>query len=572
MANSDAFPLKALAPLLMLAVLLSGCAPSRTPVDGGAPGASGPTAKKILIVGVNREPATIQGFAAGGSNTSRGNTETNMVHARLAIENADEVWEPQIAVEVPSIAAGSWRINPDGSMDLTWKLRPGARWHDGAPFTTADLVFTWSVYKDRDLPHPYAQQMRIQESVSAPDASTLVVHWSQIENRAHEARGLSPLPKHLLEDLYRTDKDAFANSPLFADEFVGLGPYRMARWERGSHMEMTRFDDYFLGRAPVDGIVVRFIPDPNTMVANALAGAVDVVLPPGLDLDAAMEVKRQWEGSGNLVRTGSLPWFLYLEVQYRPEFARPANALANPAVRRGLYHAIDRQSLAEVMTHGTAPIADSWYRPGTPLRTEIESAIPQYRYDPARAQQLLSGAGWVRGADGVLAYNPTGERLAGELWSNTRVIALGEKQLAIIGQDFKAVGAEFSIYTIPPSRANDREHEAKFPTANLTTTPVTGLYQRLDSRNIASDANSWSGRNKMAYINPRVDQLLDRIGLAVESRTQAALERELAQEIMGEAVFLPLYWEVQPVVMAANVKGDIYPNNSGWNVFTWGKT
>jgi len=385
-------------------------------------------------------------------------------------------------------------------MDMTWKLRPGVRWHDGADFTSADLLFTLAVYKDRDLPHTYSQLTRLMETASAPDPLTFEVHWSRIDPRSTQGLGLSPLSRHLLEDLYRAgDKDAFANSSRFTDDFVGLGPYRLVRWERGSHMEYARFDGYFLGRPPLDNLIVRYIPDPNAMVANALSGTVDLILPPSLDLDAALTLKRQWEGSGNTVRVGSLSAFLYLEIQHRPDLARPARGFIDRLVRQAFFHATDRQSLTDVMTEGASLIADSWLRPGTDLRRAVEPAIPQYPYDQRRAAQLLAQAGWIRNAEGALVHEQTGERFAADLWTNTKVIVAGDRQASIITDRWKATGADFGIHQIPAPLANDREYGSKYPTASITRIPVDNFLDRLDSRFIAAPANDWGGRNKMGY-------------------------------------------------------------------------
>ena len=75
----------------------------------------------------------------------------------------------------------------------------------------------------------------------------------------------------------------------------------------------------------------------------------------------------------------------------------------------------------------------------------------------------------------------------------------------------------------------------------------------------------------MGYVNPRVDALLDRLALAIEPRDQAAVTRDLLQESLGDAAFIPLYWEAHPVVMLAGVRAKIEPNNSGWNAAEWDK-
>ncbi len=559
--------------LLVAAALLAACAPSTRQIS--SPSESQGTqlsTPKTLTIAINKEPLTIQGFTGGGASSTRGSTESNFVHNQLVVQNSDDALRPQLAMEVPSAEAATWHINPDASMDMTWKLRKDVTWHDGTPFTSADLLFTLAVYKDRDLPHTYSQLTRLMESATAPDPFTFVVHWSKIDGRSTQGFGLSPLPKHLLEELYVAgDKEAFASSSRFSDDFVGLGPYRMARWERGSYMEFGRFDRYFLGKPPLDSVIVRYIPDPNTMVANVLSGTIDVILPPSIDLDAALVLKRQWAGTSNSVHIGSLPAFVYLEIQYRPELARPANGLTNRLVRQAFFHATDRQTLAEVMTDGASPTADSWLRPGTPLRRDVESAIPQYPYDPARAVELLAQAGWIRNADGFLVSAQTGERFAADIWTNTKVVVAGDKQASILAQDWKATGAAFGIHPIPAPLANDREYGSKYPTTSITRIPVDNFLDRLDSRVIAGPANDWGGRNKMGYVNPRVDALLDRLALAVESREQASVSRELLQEALGDAAFIPLYWEAHPVVAVAGVQPLIEPNNAGWDAFTWDK-
>src|SRR5207249_1841157 len=132
-------------------ILLAACAPAARPAGeartpaGSAGAATPPGAPKVLRIALNREPATIQGFTSGGSSSSRANSEADFVHSQLVVPDADDVLHPRLATEVPSFETNTWRLNADGSMDVTWKLRPGVAWHDGAPFTSADLLFTLMV-------------------------------------------------------------------------------------------------------------------------------------------------------------------------------------------------------------------------------------------------------------------------------------------------------------------------------------------------------------------------------------------------------------------------------------------
>ncbi len=551
-----------------LFVVVSACAPAAGPGGAAPPGSGQARGPKTLTIAVLREPATIDGFTGEGGSRGGAGEAGSLMQDLLTVTDPYEVDQPQLAVELPSAEKGTWLSNADGSMDVTWKLRENARWHDGAPFTSADVLFSVQLHKDPDLAHAYTGQARIMQSATAPDASTVVIHWSRVDVRALDTRVIAPVARHLLESIYTTDKEAFINSPRFTGEFVGLGPYRLVNWERGSHMEMARFDDYWQGRPPLDRVFVRFIRDTSALLANALAGAVDLVLPPSIEIEQAAELRRRWEGTGHQVRVEPIPRIQYFEPQMGQDLARPRNGFPVLSVRQGLYHALDRQALADVMTLGLGPAADSWFRPDEPVRRELESAIPKYPYDRARAQQLLSQGGWERGADGTLAHGPSGERFEMELWMNPQS---SEKALAIVADQWKGVGVDSKIYVIPPARAEDREHTAQHSGPLLTGGFIDTLLVRYDSRDIASAANRWSGRNRAGYVNPRADALLDRLATTIDARERVPLLRDQVQTMMEDIALMPLYWEPRPILALRTVRGDIHPHNSGWNVFTWDK-
>ena len=561
-------------PFLVVFLVLSGaCGTAGAPAgpQGQNPGASSSaqsSSPKILTIAVQSEPATFEGFTGEGGSGGGAGEIRMLIHSHLTTNDPNDDSYPDLASELPSVEAGTWRVNPDGTMDMTWKLRQDVKWHDGTPFTAEDLIFSLELHKDPDLAHAYRQQTRIMESATAPDPHTFVVHWSKIDVRALEARALTPFPRHLMEAGYRADKNSFITSPLFTSEFVGLGPYKMASWTPGSQIELARNDAYFRGRPPLDRVIFRFIGDASTMVANVLSESVDLILPPSVELEAALEVKQRWEGSGHQVRIEPMPRVQYLELQFRPEYARPVNGQPNLTVRRGLYHALDRQQMAEVVTAGLGPVADSWFRPTDPLRREIETAIPQYPFDTNRAQQLLSQAGWTRGSDGILTHSPSGERFEMEIWTNPQA---SEKGTAIIADNWRTVGVDAKINIIPAARANDREYTAQHPGPLLTGTYLDQYLERLNGGDLASAANRWSGRNRSGYANPKTDELLDRLSSTVDPRQRLPLLREQVAEIMGDVATMPLFFEPRPILALKSVRGDIHPNNSAWNAFTWDK-
>src|SRR5687767_6993955 len=133
--------LRPLALVLFLSITI-GCSPGQPSQGGGSTQQAQPSGPKTLTIGLLREPATIDGFTGqGGSRGGAGETGS-LVHNLLTVQDPFENDVPQLAAELPSVERGTWTVNPDGSMVITWKLHPNIRWHDGTPFTADDVLFS----------------------------------------------------------------------------------------------------------------------------------------------------------------------------------------------------------------------------------------------------------------------------------------------------------------------------------------------------------------------------------------------------------------------------------------------
>src|SRR5438094_4550276 len=162
-----------------------------------------------------------------------------------------------------------------------WIIRPGVSWHDGTPFTSDDLVFTMAVVRDSELLIFRHRSFSFIQGVEAPDAETILVRWSKPYIQADvlfSDDAAVPLPRHLLERPYTEDKANLVNLPYWTNDYVGLGPYKVKDWERGSYILVQANDSFVLGRPKIDEIEVRIMPDANSIVAGLLAGSIDVLL------------------------------------------------------------------------------------------------------------------------------------------------------------------------------------------------------------------------------------------------------------------------------------------------------
>ena len=125
--------------------------------------------------------------------------------------------------------------------------------------------------------------------------------------RTINASDIFPSPRHLLEDLYHTDKEAMQNHPWFADGFVGLGPYQLVKWERGGFMEFVARDNYPLGTPKIGRLILRFIPDANAAFTNLLSGVVDLEPLSAITVEQGVSARDQWEAPGRARCTSPRP-------------------------------------------------------------------------------------------------------------------------------------------------------------------------------------------------------------------------------------------------------------------------
>jgi len=161
-----------------------------------------------------------------------------------------------------------------------------------------------------------------------------------------------------------------------------------------------------------------------------------------------------------------------------------------------------------------------------------------------------------------------------ELWGLTGQVFGIERQLSIIADGWKSLGAQVEFQGIPPTRLSDAQYVAEHPGPLLTSFAARQFStDRLSSRAIPSAANRWSGFNRGGYQNPRVDQLFDALNSTIDRTQRLGVQRELVQTAMGSVVVMPLYWEVVPTLMVKGVTG---PKHVGTdttrNIFQWDRT
>jgi len=337
------------------------------------------------------------------------------------------------------------------------------------------------------------------------------------------------------------------------EALVGTGPFRFAEWRAGEYIRVVRNEDYWRGPAypAIDEIVWSFLPDSNTRLNALKAGQhhFGQIEPTQVDDVSGLD--------GFQVNLVSSNTFMHLDLSLNTERARAL--FSDEDVRRALFHAVDRQAIADQLMQGTVRQAETPLNPTSPYHNP---GVVASTYDPAGAEDLLEAAGWLPGPDGVRWKD--GRRFAFTMLNRAGTadrIAIAQ----VIQAQLKEIGVEVTFETLENAAWTQRwrtgEWEALVSAWFLPADPsITGLY-------------ACGGPNNMTgFCHPGLDEVLE--------RSDAFLDFEERKEWLdrGQAMLadrhrmLPIYYNVVPEVVSTRIQG--YRGSgtnfgSFWNLWSW---
>lgn len=473
--------------------------------------------------------------AALTSSSSQGFYTGQALEALLALS-----WKDDVLTPIPSLAE-SWDASADG-LQYTFRLRKNAKWHDGVPFTSADVKFTFEEITSKL--HPIGRTMfKSIKAIEAPDKHTVILTLSEpfpalllVLNQ-----GLSLgviMPKHLYEG---TD---YVNNPHNFSKLIGTGPFKLVEYRRGSFLRYVRNKDYWRPDMPyMDEVVVRIVPDAATRGAMLRAGEVDALSWTGVPLSKIKELTQL----PNIVlskmpQAAAALDYLVFNVRNKP--------MSDVRVRRAIAHAIDRDLVVSLAQEGLATVATSnlssalgrgYWNPNPPY--------PRlYPYSLERANQLLDAAGYRRGGDG--------KRFGLRFIAGTHQpfqFAVGE----VVKQQLAKVGIEVDVQLVDFNAMIDaayKKWDFDMQSVTITGGPVPEIFI---SRFYRSD-NSVKGvtfNNNAGYANPVVDDLFKKAMREQNAEARAQLWYRI-QEILAEDMPVLALWEVpQPLLYNDRLTG-----------------
>lgn len=431
---------------------------------------------------------------------------------------------------LPGLAT-SWTVSEDGKR-VTFNLRDGVRWHDGKPFTSADVKFSFDEIWTKISPRGRSSFASVT-SVEAPDPLTVIFNLSNpspVIFSVLNAGESQILPKHLYEGT------EIARNP-YNLKPVGTGPFRFKEWVRGDRIVLERNDDYWDAPRPyLDGIVFRVIPD---IAARAAAFETGAAQYGALSPVSLSDLERVKANPDLAIDTGGYEW---LGPRLGLEFNLRSPILQKLDVRHAIARAIDLPALARIVNRGMS-------KPATGLISSSQSQFYEpdtvrYPFDPKAAEFLLDQAGLPRKDDGTrfrlkLDWLPFGETY----------MRYGE----FVRQSLKRVGIEVELRGQDLPRFfkqvySDNDFDLSICLLNSFGDPQVGTTRLVWSKTILKGV-PWT--NASGYSNPETDQIIEGIQKSSDPSKRLQLIRDLQKKVQ---IDLPILILQEPLIFTVYAK------------------
>jgi peptide/nickel transport system substrate-binding protein len=472
-----------------------------------------------------------------------------------------------LCTELPSLENGKAvkTTLPDGKtgVDLTYTIRPDAKWADGTPVTTDDVKFTYEFGRNPASAVANAEMYREILGVDVKDDKTFTLHWDRLSYNYAAIDDFQLLPAHL-EHAAFTDPAQYKVRSLYATDPTnpGLynGPYRISEFVSGSHIVLEP-NPHWDGPAPhFKRIIVRAIENTAALEANLLSGTIDMIAGEvGLPLDEALAFDKRHGGEFNIIHKPGLT-FEHVDCN----LDNPA--LADVRVRRALLLALDRETLTKTVFAGKQAVANSFVEPQD---AGFTGNVPKYPFDPAKAKLLLEDAGWHAQADGS-RKNADGQTLSFEL---TTTAGNQSRELVeqVLQSQWKAIGVDIRIHNEParvlfgetlPHRHFDLAMYA------WMTGPENSPRSIFRSNEVPEAANGYAGENLADYKNPEMDHIIDTLEVELDPDKRKALWAEAQQLYATDLPSLPLYFRSDAFILPKWLTG-VRPTGNQYPTTLW---
>ncbi len=566
---------------------LSGSTTSTTPFTPPSTSFLGPTVTYDpavpryggeVVVGDDQMPPTLNPYAPGGDNFIV--SLVGQAHLASAFDVDPESLQliPDVVREVPTIANGGVSLNPEGTMDVTWRLDPAAEWADGFAISGADLEFTLEFQRasldcaGREFvsePPPAAEVIEVGEEHLTLRFTTPTLEYETLLNWI--------VPRHIVE--FSDYCDGWNTSMWTAG-----GPFSIVEWDRAEpSITLTRNDNYWKrddsgNQLPyLDAVKFVFKPETDRLVRGFTTRELDVINPPpfvglpdSLPIDA-------WRDSGAVVEIVRGPIWEHINFQFGPNNRNAESLNGILEFRQALAHGIDRRALLDDAGYGHLAVAQDFL--GTFNSAATNSPWTRYEPDKDKARELLAAACARIGRD--CAANPP--RVIYSTTSNADFRPRIADQLAL---QLSEVGIEVELQ-LEDSQLffGDTLEQGRWDVGNWAWVGSAGMaalisiFDRFAPGEAPPDGSNlynWGNPGSSVEGDEAVAQfgdLLTRLRSTVDAAEALSLARQLEQILADQVVIIPLNSRIAVgAVWADEIQGfRMNPSQSGhtWNIERW---
>ncbi len=440
------------------------------------------------------------------------------------------IFEPLVDMDAQSrptpVLATSWKLVDD----KTWEfhLRQGVTFHDGSPFTAADVAYTLArIPTVKNSPGPFTIYTKAITAVDVVDDHTIRMHTA----------GIYPLLPIDMTQVYIISHK-LGPDPATADfnsgrDAIGTGPFRFVSYRPGDRAELERNDSYWGRKPDWKHVTFRIIPDDGARVAALLSGDADFI--EAVPTDDANRLRR--DKRIHLSETVSLR-IIFLTLDQMRDGPTPFvtgpngeilahNPLRDLRVRQALSMAIDRNAIVSRVMEGEAIPAGQFLPPGS--YSYVPGLNPP-KYDPAGAKKLLAEAGFPNGLR-ITLHGPNDRYV-----NDARIIQAIGQMWSRIGVQTKVEGVTWASFV---GHANKHDYSAYLlgwgSSTGEASNPLRSLIATFDP------AKGRGAVNRGRYSNPQVDALIDKALATADDHARELVLEQATRLAMDDVAIIPLH-------------------------------
>jgi peptide/nickel transport system substrate-binding protein len=512
-------------------------------------------------------PMTLNNHLGQGT---RDEDASRVVLEPLAVTSINSVLPdvPMLAREIPSQANGE--VAPDGK-SVTWKLRD-ARWSDGSPVTSADVLATWQyIIKPENGATDGAQYASIAR-IDTPDATTVTITFKEAT-----ARWYAPFTnlQGVVNQKAQLDTCTDPKTCSISTAPVGSGPFKVTSFTPGDNVQYAINDRYWDANAPFfDAIDLRGGGDAGTAAQALKSGQADFAW----NLQVTPDILKQVTDAGAVLDTGPGFGIERIAINFtdpnkdvngeKSSLAAPHPFLTEPKVRQAISFLVDRDSIAKNLY----PVAKPTCNILLGIPPALQSKGTTCAYDVAKANQLLDDAGWAKGAGGIRAKNGVPMKIT----FSTSVNPVREKEEQMLQSSFQQAGiqmaitnADAGVFFGPPDNPDAASRFTKDMEmfTNSPTDPDAQQYlSGWTTGEIPQQANDWQGANYSRWSSAEYDTLYAQLATELNPDKRAQIEVRLNDLVVNNYVAIPI---VDRYASNGHRKALINTNYNPWDSALW---